>query len=363
MQTNLYIPKKIKVGFQKRSDTFTGKLAFITYEDDKGVLRQEKSWNGWRDHKIQIQEFDNTPQSNFVINKDIHRSGHWSSHSKVRIYDSRDFEFEIELSNMIYILMHSDVSKRDIQENCVFAWDGKSLVLVPVNSEEYQKSLEHTRKQNVEFSLKNLVQGHTYSTKKAGDYIYLGYFDWCEKTYSSFNHSQYWKSVGKKHIFYSETKNYYGHFHTLNSKDLCECISSEIHPKYSNFVESMLKSPHCQKIGKFNVKKGFDKVGYKRTAYEDMEVTLFDGPKPSFDVELVDLRSEQDKPKIVRQKDNKQDYYRSYYNKKHEFERMMQKERINTKDIDAIKKFFEDYGFGTLYFTNSEGKKEVVSNK
>ena len=36
----LYIPKKIKVGFQEREDTFNGLLSYIIYWDDKGVLRK-----------------------------------------------------------------------------------------------------------------------------------------------------------------------------------------------------------------------------------------------------------------------------------------------------------------------------------
>lgn len=115
MQSNLYIPKKITVGFQKRSDTYTGKLGFVTYTDDKGLFRQENSWNGWRDKKIAPIEVDNVP-SRFVFNKDVSRSGHWSDVTKVRIYDTRDFEFEIDVSNMMYILMHSDISKDILSE-------------------------------------------------------------------------------------------------------------------------------------------------------------------------------------------------------------------------------------------------------
>jgi hypothetical protein len=46
------MPKTIVVGQVKRSDTYTGRLAYIIYKDDKNVLRKEKSWNGWRNHKI-----------------------------------------------------------------------------------------------------------------------------------------------------------------------------------------------------------------------------------------------------------------------------------------------------------------------
>lgn len=30
---NLFIPQKLKIGFQKREGTFTGKLAYIIYYD------------------------------------------------------------------------------------------------------------------------------------------------------------------------------------------------------------------------------------------------------------------------------------------------------------------------------------------
>ena len=35
------------------------KLADVIYFDNKGVLRKEKSWKGWRDKKIDSQEFLN----------------------------------------------------------------------------------------------------------------------------------------------------------------------------------------------------------------------------------------------------------------------------------------------------------------
>ena len=65
----LNIPDKIKVGFQKRSDTYTGKLSYITYINKKGKLAKETSWEGWRDEKITPLEFDNVPTEGFVLNK------------------------------------------------------------------------------------------------------------------------------------------------------------------------------------------------------------------------------------------------------------------------------------------------------
>lgn len=35
MQDSLNIPKTLKIGFQSRTDTYTGKLAYVTYLDKK----------------------------------------------------------------------------------------------------------------------------------------------------------------------------------------------------------------------------------------------------------------------------------------------------------------------------------------
>jgi len=59
--TKMNIPSKLKVGFNKRSDTYTGKLAYVTYLGPKGGLRQERSWEGWRDKKIPVEDYDNVP--------------------------------------------------------------------------------------------------------------------------------------------------------------------------------------------------------------------------------------------------------------------------------------------------------------
>ena len=64
------VPSKIKVGFQKRSDTYTGMLGFVITNNGK-TWQCEKSWNGWIDEKIPAQEYDNVPTSGFVLNKKV----------------------------------------------------------------------------------------------------------------------------------------------------------------------------------------------------------------------------------------------------------------------------------------------------
>lgn len=253
--TNLFIPKKIHVGFNNRSDTYTGKLGYVIYEDDKGVLRKETSWNSWRDKNIDAVSFDNTPQPNFVFNRGIQRGG-WDWNSKgrsvIRVYDPRDFEFEITVDNLIGILMHSDVSKRDIVEECVYAWAGKELVLLPVNSQDYIDAVEYTKKQSQKVSAKELVKGYSYSKKKEeGEFVYLGYYPWYDylKTTSRWARNKY-GLIGKKHVFYDKST---VKFDISNPSSFAACVSSEVDQEFANLVDKFVASRYSSNVVKFEV--------------------------------------------------------------------------------------------------------------
>lgn len=236
---SFFIPEKLSVGFVKREDTFTGKLAFVTYYDNKNIRRQEHSWNGWRDHSISVLEIENKP-SRFVINKGIQRSHYFGSgRSKIRIYDERDFEFEITVDNLIALLMHSDVSKRDILEQCVFAWKGKDLTLLPLNSEEYLEATKHTLKQTLKLSSKDLVPGQSYSSKKdTSSWLYLGSF----QLYSSYNNKTIYQDFGKQHVFYQDHKEPQECYKKFAVSELAEVVSLDHPTNFSNILEKFLSS-------------------------------------------------------------------------------------------------------------------------
>lgn len=266
----MYIPKKIIVGFQKRNDTFTGKLAYITYFDEKGVHRKKTSWDGWRDHKIETIELDNTPRSGFVINKGVARDGYWGSgRSVVRIHDPEEFEFEIDIPNLIGILMHSDVSKRDITQDCVYAWYGTSLVLLPTNSKEYQDSLVYTKKQEQKVSAKELKVGATYVARKHDtQYVYIGRYDWFDWT-TEYERSNYYRDrfitfdgskvdarvhglsgsvsvpKGKKHVFYNVGSR---KFEVPSVSTLAYCVNEECVSDYATLVDQMWRTANLQQV-------------------------------------------------------------------------------------------------------------------
>ena len=198
---SIYIPKKIKVGYQNRSDTYTKKLAYVIYYDEKNKLRKETSWNNWRDEKIEPDDFDNEPTRGFVLNKKAGDccSEHWGNHRQAycRVYDPRGFEFEITINNLLYILENCDCLKgKGLDGEFVYGWDGKDLILIPVDSPDYKEIKTRTDKiQNGKrFKGKDLIIGATYLTKNEEKWVYMGRFDKWEKLTNRFINKWYWSS-------------------------------------------------------------------------------------------------------------------------------------------------------------------------
>lgn len=240
MMNKLFIPEKLKVGFQERPDTFTGKLGFVTYLKDDNTLFYEKSWKDWCRHPDKL-EINNTP-SKFVINKGINRNGYFGNgHSLIRMYDMRGFEIEITVENLIGILMQSDVSKRDIEVECVYAWNNRRLVLLPINSKEYfEYSAPIKREYNVKTS--ELIRGYTYINKSGKKFVYLGRYDYYDTYLYNISVRQTYK--GKKHIFKGE----YGFYTNVSNISL---YSTEIDENFANVVEDFEESVYHQKIVRF----------------------------------------------------------------------------------------------------------------
>lgn len=246
-----FIASKLKVGFQERNDTFTGKLAYVIYYDAKNKLRKEASWNGWCNKSLGDIEVDNVPTSGFMINKGIQRSSEWfgTGRTVVRIHDPRGFEFEITHDNLIQLLMHSDVSKRDIVQECVYAWFGTQLVLLPTNSAEYQSSLVHTAKQSMKIGAKELIKGATYAVKQ-GDavYMYLGHHEWFDwervRTNGKWSENVR-KRKPKKHIFVDMSS---GRMAPMSPSTLSSVVDENVQDTYSTKLDEFLTGPHASHL-------------------------------------------------------------------------------------------------------------------
>lgn len=182
MQNNIFIPEKINVGFQTRKDTYTGKLAYVIYFDNKGVLRKEKSWDSWRDKKIANEIYENKPMSGFVLNKKVggYSTGWNHRQSYVRVYDPRGFEFELTVPNLLYILENtSSIKGKGLEGEFVYGYSGSDLVLLPTCSPDYEEltSFNDKLRSKNTIKVKDLTLGATYLNNKNEELVYMGRYD------------------------------------------------------------------------------------------------------------------------------------------------------------------------------------------
>lgn len=253
--SQLYVPKRIKVGYDKREDTYTKKLAYVIYFDDKGVLRKEKSWEGWRDKKIKPDEYDNVPTEGFVLNKGVggqRESYGWDARNEyIRVYDPRGFEFEISVANLLYILQEATSTKgKGLEGEFIYSWQGKELVLLPVDSMAYKNSQVFTKLQATKVSTKDLVAGCVYRTKRQEDLIYLGKFDYytlsqTKRDYTH-NHEYYDRKIikSRQHIFLpvkNEDKEDIRYTVVASPSNIAECINDIPVSNYAELVDNYIK--------------------------------------------------------------------------------------------------------------------------
>lgn len=283
MKSKLYIPKKLKVGFQKRSDTFTQKLAYVIYWDDKNVLRKEKSWEGWRDKKIDPIEIENIPYGNFTLNKDVHRDGgHFGvGKNHIRVYDDRGIEFEITPENLVFILMNTNCVKRSLEGEYVYAWHGQDLVLLSTNCQDYKASSEFTKLQGEKVGAKNFVPGHWYMAKDQKELMYLGRHDWYEWKREKVGERQrnqhsyyggagkediyhYFRKPKKKHVFISKDKKIESH---SDGNKISRQLTDTVDDDYVGNLELFL--------GSFNA-GAVEKIELEELGVEDPKITIGD---------------------------------------------------------------------------------------
>ena len=238
----LNIPKTIKVGYQERGNTYTGKLAYIIYIDEKGKVRKETSWNSWRNKKIDPEDFDNEPTEGFVLNKSgggtRESYGYNARNEFIRVYDPRGFEFEISLANLLFILQECTSTKgKGIEGEFVYGWDGTNLVLIPTCCKEYKESLKFTALKSKKIPRKEMVEGYTYQTKSMEKLIYLG-----RHTIRNLDNYYYTSNTSRldslkaspktrKDIFYNLDRKRYNYLPGLTS--IAEVIEEETHIDYA----------------------------------------------------------------------------------------------------------------------------------
>ena len=261
MHNKLNIPKTIHAGFQKRKGTYTGKLAYVIYTDEKGKKRKETSWQRWKDGKIPIQDFNNIPTEGFVLNKGVggtRESYGWNARNEyIRIYDPRDFEFEISVANLLFILQECTSTKgKGLEGEFVYSWSGTELVLLPVCSAEYKESVEFTSLKSLKITKKDMTAGHTYQDKDMNNLIYLGRHAIrnLDNLYGEERNKALYSPPDKKtHAFYSENDANFV-FQTGFTK-LAKKVSDEVHSDYATYHQILLDSLYCSPFKQRTLKR------------------------------------------------------------------------------------------------------------
>jgi len=249
--TMMTIPEIINVGYQKRSDTYTGKLAYVVYTDVKGKLRKEKSWRGWCSDQIKKDEFKNEPTEGFVLNKGVggqRQSYGWNARNEyIRVYDPRDFEFEISVSNLLFILQEcSSIKGKGLEGKFVYSWNGADLILLPCCSQEYTECVKYNENMVAKVTKDQMVEGCTYQMKSMINVMYLGRHPWFSKEYDwSVPSKNYLKSLGKRHIFLDIDSNQTIYKVEKGFTNIAKRTSDEAIADYANAYEKMQNSIHC----------------------------------------------------------------------------------------------------------------------
>lgn len=252
----LNIPKKIHVGYQDRNGTYTGKLAYVIYTDDRGKRRKERSWNSWRDNKIDVDDFDNEPTTGFVLNKGVggqRESWGWNARNEyIRVYDPRGFEFEISVANLLFILTNcSAIKGKGLEGEFVYAWDKAELILLPVDCFEYKTSSEFTSLQTKKVTKKEMKEGLTYKHKDTTVLVYVGR----HKIRNLDEYSYYYDSVHPllqeadtpRHVFY-DVENDKWRFERGFTR-LAEVVSEDQHPEFANLYTKFISSKYVCEVG------------------------------------------------------------------------------------------------------------------
>ena len=137
----------------------------------------------------------------------------------------------------MYILENANCIKgKGLEGEFVYGWDGKDLVLMPVESPDYKEISEFNRivHSNECIKAKDLIVGATYLTKDDESWIYMGKFD-------VYNRYGDWGSRGKYFWFWNG--NYFEQYRSIPKNRFIKCIDDKCSEKYADIFEKLEEDP------------------------------------------------------------------------------------------------------------------------
>lgn len=135
-------PPKIEVGYQQYNNPLP--QAYVTFIDEKGKFRKEKSWNNWRSQTIPPNTFDNTPTSGFTVLGSAGNTRFSERQAYVTVRDPRGFIIELKLDVFLNILATDGCNKNQIDGDYVYAWHGAELHLISTKNPQYNDIIQES---------------------------------------------------------------------------------------------------------------------------------------------------------------------------------------------------------------------------
>lgn len=152
-----------------------------------------------------------------------------------RVYDPRGFEFEITIPNLLWILENCNCIKgKGLEGEFVYGWDGKELVLVPVESLDYKEIQEKNKviHNNTFIKARDLIIGATYEDLNGNQYVYMG------KSKPWKNQSNYYY---ESHSYYYSNNRKEGYEYPLDDTWLISKCRSSYYNKHLTYYRSIQK--------------------------------------------------------------------------------------------------------------------------
>jgi hypothetical protein len=158
-------------------------LAYMTHAEynkdgteKDNFIKRKNTGTGWatiRDSSSEDFYFDNSPVKGFTVAGSVSR---WSTDNKVvRIEDPRKFVVEIPVSALTTLLKYTTLVNGIVQEECLWGKEGNNHILIPVNSEVYQKAKAQTEQNSSKVKINTLKEGDVVKFSVDGEtYCYVG---------------------------------------------------------------------------------------------------------------------------------------------------------------------------------------------
>lgn len=152
---NLIEVENLTIGFNYRNDTYSGKLAFISYSNNGESLFNNSAFSRWVDKRIPLLKIKNNAVNGFVLSKANLHHLYNRSIGYTRVFHPEGFDFEIPLDNFYYLMQHTLIDRGQINSECriYFSEDGKPWIL---NNEAINSNNFIVKKVSGDYFSKNL---------------------------------------------------------------------------------------------------------------------------------------------------------------------------------------------------------------